>query len=121
MNLGLRSFGSIWIVRASNPRLGAALVLGTTVIHVLIYGPMFHVVGLSVGMFVTFPVLLAAWFFGARVGLAAGLATFPLNSVLGFAFTDSEYADFLRRGGFMGSGAEMLVGYVVGLVRDLNA
>lgn len=97
------------------------MVLGTTVIHVLIYGPMFHVVSLFVGMFVTVPVLLAAWFFGARAGLAAGLATFPLNSVLGFAFTDSENADFIRRGGFMGSGAEMLVGYVVGLVRDLNA
>lgn len=36
-------------------------------------------IGPMAGLFVTFPVLTAAWLFGLRGGVAAGLLSYPIN------------------------------------------
>jgi signal transduction histidine kinase len=62
-----------------------------------------------------------AWFFGARAGIVAGLATLPLNMVLALIASDSTVAQYLEHGGIFGTVAEVFVGAVVGLVHDLMA
>ena len=94
-------------------------VLGSVAIYILAYGLLDGAVGNSAGILATLPVLAAAWLFGARAGLAAGLLTFPLNAALVNWSTNQPMLDWITSGGAMGSGAEAVVGYVVGRLRDL--
>ena len=91
-----------------------------TFVYAISYGLLFESFGFIGGVFSTFPVLTAAWMFGARGGLIAGAATFPLNSLLLVAYTDYGRAGDHLDSGIIGSGTEMLVGFAVGYVRDLR-
>ena len=72
------------------------------------------------GITVTLPVLMAAWMFGLRGGFAAGLLTFPLNLILVTAFASQSATDWMLNGGIPGNLAEILVGSVVGRLRNVD-
>ena len=104
--------------RAVYPR--ALIIAGMLVLYVPRYGLLFPVIDFSAGIFVTVPVVAVAWWYGGRGGVVAGLLTYPLNGVLVTFLTDSNWSDMAAMGGVLGSAAEVLVGFTVGRVRELE-
>ena len=102
-------------------RSRALVLAGLIVVYFLAYGPGYDSVGILAGVFSTVPVIAAAWLFGVRAGVIAGLATFPVNLLLLQLVTGAEQVDVLRPSSVLGSATEALVGYVVGLTRDMKA
>ena len=96
------------------------LVGGISLGYVVAYVPLYGLVGNSAGIFATFPVLGAAWFFGPYGGGLAGLLTLPLNALLVTQFAGEELGAWALWGGVVGSFAEVLVGAVVGYARDVQ-
>ena len=101
-------------------RLKVAIIAGIAVAYALAYGPLFSIIGYSAGMFSTPVVIAAAWLFGGRAGAAAGLLTFPFNTLMVLLSTDAEWSEFVQRGSIPGTGAEVIVGYIVGRLRGLG-
>ena len=96
------------------------LVGGISLVYVVAFIPLHHLMENSVGIVATFPVLAAAWFFGPYGGMLAGLLTLPLHALLITQFAGQELAAWAADGGVLGSFAEVLVGGLVGYVRRLQ-
>lgn len=90
------------------------------VLYGLAYAPLDIALGRQAGIFVTIPMLVTAWLFGVRGGLAASLASLPLNLVLVLLLTDRAWREWIVQGGGAGYGAEVLVALVVGRLSDLS-
>ncbi len=87
---------------------------------VLMYASLFHPVVTSVGpvsaALIAVPVALAGWFFGAKVGLIAGLASIGLNAWL-FYLLDGAAGVAWLLAGWPGNLMVIAAGYSVGLVK----
>ena len=66
-------------------------------------------------------VVAAAWLFGVRAGILAGIVTLPANMVLTINFSDSTAGQYLDNGGIFGTVAEVFVAALVGAMHDLIA
>ena len=97
-----------------------ASVLLPTLLFIASYRLLFQSLGYSASIFSTIPVLVAAWLYGARLGLLIGVATFPVNAILVVAVANAQYSELVSSGGPIGSAAEALVGYVVGQIAELR-
>ena len=53
---------------------------GVAIVYIGAYLPLYAALGNSTGILSTLPVLVAAWYFGPRVGALCGLLTFPVNA-----------------------------------------
>ncbi len=102
-------------------RLKLAIVVGFSVLYVPAYLALRPALGNATGVIVTGPVLAVAWLFGARAGALAGLVSFPVNVLLVVAFTELAWRGYVGEVGVLfGHGAEVIVGFVAGRLRDLN-
>ena len=97
----------------------AALALGTWVAYVLAFIPLYHLVGTPVATLSILPVVAMGWLFGMRAGLLASLLTFPLNVLL-MTLAGGASGDMMNRAGLTGSILLVLIGAVVGRLRDLG-
>jgi len=97
----------------------AALALGTWVVYVLVFIPLYHLVGQVVAALAILPVGVTGWLFGMRAGLLAGLLAFLLNMPLMSLVTGTGWA-MMTPGGLFGSVLVLLLGAVVGRLRDLG-
>ena len=95
-------------------------MLASYIAYILAFNLLELALGTITGIMITLPVLVTAWMFGLRGGVAAGLISFPLNLVMVVAFTSQSANDWISTGGIPGSGAEMLVGGLVGRLRDVG-
>jgi signal transduction histidine kinase len=96
-----------------------ALTIVAWGMYVLAFIPLYPLVGSTVTTLTTLPVALTGWLFGTRVGTVAGLLAFPLNVLLVTLGGDSGWHT-LTRGGLPGVVLVVLVGAVVGQIRDLG-
>jgi PAS domain S-box-containing protein len=74
--------------------------------------------GPAIGSLSLLPVLVAAYFFGARGGLLAGLLAFPLNTLLANLAGEPGWDALLRQGGGPGNLMLILAGGVAGWLSD---
>jgi diguanylate cyclase (GGDEF)-like protein/PAS domain S-box-containing protein len=100
------------------PRL--LLTGGNTAAFALLFLALSPRVGPAAGAFAALPVVTAAWLFGLPGGLLATLLSLPLNTVLLQATGHPGWDAVLRDGGAPGTAALLLIGVVVGLLRDLG-
>ena len=105
-------------LRAKRRTVEVLLVLGPTGLFIAEYVPLHRSVGNLAGIFVTPAVLAAAALFGARAGMIAGVASYPLNALLVTFLTGDDWWAWARSGGNIGCAAEVLVGWVVGRLHD---
>jgi len=72
-------------------------------------------------MSVMLPVVVIGWFFGKLAGISAGVLSLPAVICCQALFAPEEWSHFLRHGpALAGTGTCMVVGAVVGLLRDLG-
>ena len=96
------------------------ITLSVVVAFVLAFLMLGSTVGNSAGILAAVPVFVAAWLFGLRGALLGGLLHFPLILLLVVVAGDGDWKLWLREGGVLGTGALLIVGTVVGHLRDLS-
>ena len=97
----------------------ATLTLGAWVAYVLVFIPLYRLVGQIVAALAMLPVVVTGWLFGMRAGLLTGLLTFPLNMLLTALVTGTAW-EMMAPGGLFGSVLILLIGAVVGRLHDLG-
>ena len=119
-NLARRFISHLEAVFLGSSKRRLAIVLASYIAYILAFNLLELALGTITGIMITLPVLVTAWMFGLRGGVAAGLISFPLNLVMVVAFTSQSANDWISTGGIPGSVAEMLVGGLVGRLRDVG-
>lgn len=97
-----------------------ALGLLVVVIYVVAFIAMYQEAGTGVLALAIFPVVIIGWLFGAWGGLLAGVLSAPLNALLLSAQGEAGWQLIGLSGGGEGSALVVVVGSVIGLLRDLG-
>lgn len=92
-----------------------------TLVYAVAYASQFGLLSYSTGTLSIVLTLTAAWFFGARIGLEAGMVILPLNSVMVVVTPGADWTEFISRGDPLGTAATVLVGFGIGRLCDLEA
>ena len=95
----------------------AALVV---VVYATAFVPLYREGNTAVLALALFPVVILGWLFGAWGGLLAGVASVPLNALLLSLVGLEGWELVAREAGAEGSALVIVVGCVVGLLRDLG-
>ncbi len=111
-------FRSNLVVEPLSKRLALAAV--PVVVYCLAFAPLFRQGGTGVLALALFPVVILGWLFGVWGGLLAGALSVPLNAVLLTVVGEPGWAIMARTGGGEGSALVLVVGCVIGLLRDLG-
>lgn len=96
--------------------LGAAAVA----VYAGAFIPLYRESGVGVSALAIFPVVILGWLFGSWGGLLAGLLSVPLNAVLLQAVHLPGWIILRGEDGVEGSALVIVVGCVIGLLRDLG-
>ena len=89
-------------------------------VYALAFAPLYDRGGVGVTALSMFPVVILGWLFGAWGGLLAGVLVVPLNAGLLRLVGEPGWDILLGEGGAEGSGLVIVVGCVIGLLRDLG-
>lgn len=111
-------FRSSLVVEPFWRRLGLAAV--PVLVYALAFVPLFHEGGTGVLALALFPVVILGWLFGAWGGLLAGVLSVPLNALLLILVGEPGWELVIESGGAEGSALVVVVGAVIGLLRDLG-
>jgi PAS domain S-box-containing protein len=95
----------------------AALVV---VVYATAFVPLYRAGDTAVLALALFPVVILGWLFGAWGGLLAGVASVPLNALLLYMVGMEGWDLVAREAGAEGSALVIVVGCVVGLLRDMG-
>ena len=97
--------------------LACMTILGA---YVFTFFPLYRVNGPGTAALATLPVIAFAWLSGFRVGLAAGLLSLPLNTLLFNLVGLEGWEVVFRQGGGPGQVIAILIGAGIGRLRDLR-
>jgi len=101
-----------------DPRL--ILIFVIFIAYALAFVPLYRIARGSAIAFSILPVMTLAWIGGSGAGLLAGLLCIPLNIFLLFLVTPLGMGDLQIREVIAGSIVVIIVGFAVGLLRDLG-
>jgi PAS domain S-box-containing protein len=118
MNDRRSPFRSSLVIEPPSKRYALAAV--SVLVYCLAFVPLFEQGGTAVLALALFPVVILAWLFGVWGGLLAGVLSIPLNAVLLVLVGEPGWAIMARTGGGEGSALVLVVGCVIGLLRDLG-
>ncbi len=97
-----------------------ALAFVVVAVYVGAFVPLYREGDTAVLALSMFPVVILAWLFGAWGGLVAGVLSVPVNALLLTLVGEQGWDLIVREGGAEGSALVIVVGCVVGLLRDLG-
>lgn len=112
------SFRSSLVVEPVWKRLVLAVL--ALLVYAAAFIPLYRQGGVGVSALAIFPVVILGWLFGAAGGLVAGVLSVPLNALLLRAVGEPGWAIVMGPGGIEGSALVIVVGCVIGLLRDLG-
>jgi PAS domain S-box-containing protein len=111
-------FRSSLVVEPLWRRFGLAAL--AVAIYVAAFVPLYREGGTGVLALALFPVVILGWLFGAWGGLLAGILSMPLNALLLVMVGAPGWELMVQSGGGEGSALVVVVGSVIGLLRDLG-
>lgn len=97
-----------------------ALAAGAVLVYAIAFVPLYRQGDTAVLALAIFPVVILGWLFGAWGGLLAGVLSVPLNALLLVAVGESGWRLVVEESGGEGSALVIVVGSVIGLLRDLG-
>jgi signal transduction histidine kinase len=101
-------------------RRKGVLVLTATLVYAVTFVPFHRVLGHEVTALSMLPVVAAGWYYGLRVGLLAGLLTFPLNTLLLNVAGEPGWGALILAGGMPTYAVAVLIGAIVGHLHNLG-
>ncbi|HKJ00958.1 MAG TPA: ATP-binding protein [Longimicrobiales bacterium] len=96
------------------------LAVAAVGIYTAAFVPLFREGDTGVLALALFPVVILGWLFGAWGGLLAGILSVPLNALLLVVVGEPGWELVIQSGGAEGSALIVVVGCVIGLLRDLG-
>lgn len=111
-------FRSSLIIEPLWRRLGLAVLV--VVVYVVSFFPLYQQGDTGVLALTIFPVVILGWLFGAWGGLLAGIFSVPVNALLLTMVGEPGFRIILQASGGEGSALVIVVGSVIGLLRDLG-
>ncbi len=90
------------------------------VVYVAAFKPLYEEAGVGVSALSIFPVVILGWLFGAWGGMLAGFFGVVLNALLLHLLGEPGWQIVVRQSGAEGSALILVVGCVIGLLRDLG-
>jgi PAS domain S-box-containing protein len=96
------------------------IALAAQLAYVVLFVLLHHKVGAASTALVMIPLAIAAWLFGARIGVLIGLLDILLNLVLFGIFDRSAVGDLMARGAAFGFVLLPFMGAVIGQLSDLS-
>lgn len=97
------------------------LTLGAITAYALAFVPPYSTTDIGLVVLAAAPVLAASWLFGFGGGLAAALLSFPINAFILNLTGQDGWAMLSRPGALQGSVLVLVLGVVVGGLRDVAA
>jgi len=98
----------------------SALALLSLAVYAAAFAPLYARAGVGVSALSLFPVVVLGWLFGAWGGLLGGIFSVPLNAFLLSLMGEPGWSMVVGSVGAEGSALVVVVGSVVGLLRDLG-
>ncbi len=92
----------------------------TVAVYTIAFVPLYREAGVGVSALSIFPVVILGWLFGAWGGLLAGVFGVGLNAALLHLVGEPGWQIVVRQSGAEGSALILVVGCVIGLLRDLG-
>ncbi len=111
-------FRSSLLIEPPAKRWGLAVL--TVAVYAGAFIPLYDEAGVGVSALSIFPVVILGWLFGAWGGLLAGAGSVVLNALLLQVVGEPGWLIVLGPGGAEGSALVLVVGCVIGLLRDLG-
>ena len=111
-------FRSSLVIEPLSKRLFLAAV--PVAVYAAAFVPLFRQGGTGVLALALFPVVILGWLFGAWGGLLAGVLSVPFNALLLSLVGEPGWEMVLRTGLGEGSALVVVVGCVIGLLRDVG-
>jgi PAS domain S-box-containing protein len=111
-------YRSSLVIEPMGRRVGMAAL--TLAVYVAAFVPLYRQGGVGVSALSIFPVVILGWLFGAWGGLLGGVLSVPLNAALLTLVGEPGWVVVVGAGGGEGSALVLVVGCVVGLLRDLG-
>ena len=87
----------------------------------VIFVATYEQIGTAVAITGIAPVLAAGWAFGVRVGLIAGVLSWPLNFLLGTLVGPVDWHVWVQAGSVIGVAGQVAAGGTVGWLQELRA
>lgn len=112
------AFRSSLVVEPASRRFGLALLV--VAVYAGAFVPLYREGATAALALAIFPVVVLGWLFGAWGGLIAGLLSVPANALLLHLVGADGWSLVAREAGAEGSALVIVVGCVVGLLRDLG-
>lgn len=97
-----------------------ALAFLAVAVYMAAFIPLFRAGDTGVLALALFPVVILGWLFGSWGGLLAGVLSVPLNALLLILVGEPGWELVVQSGGGEGSALVVVVGSVIGLLRDLG-
>ncbi len=97
-----------------------ALALVTVGVYAAAFVPLYREAGVGVSALSIFPVVVLGWLFGAWGGLLSGVLAVGLNALLLGLVGEPGWQIVIGQSGAEGSALVLVVGCVIGLLRDLG-
>lgn len=89
--------------------------------YFLLFAGVYYLFGHAMAISAIVPIIAVGWFYGRNPGIYVGILSFPMNILMYQVFeTSSKEAIMLNAGGILGTLALILIGGVIGRVRDLS-
>ncbi len=111
-------FRSSLVVEPLSRRVGIAAA--ALAIYAMAFLPLYQQGGVGVSALAIFPVVILGWLFGSWGGLVGGLLSVPANALLLSMVGEPGWQIVMGPGGVEGSALVVVVGSVIGLLRDLG-
>ena len=89
--------------------------------YFLIFAGVNYLYGHAMAISAIVPIIAVGWFYGRKPGIYAAVFSFPINILMYQAFETSPMEGImLNGGGILGTFSLILIGAVIGRVRDLS-
>ena len=89
--------------------------------YLVLFTGVYYVYGHAMAISAIIPIIAVGWFYGLKAGICAGIFSFPVNSMMYQVFGANPVEGLmLNGGGILGTCSLILIGGVIGRVRELS-
>ena len=102
--------------------IAALIVTSLSILaYFLLFTGVYYLYGHAMAISAIVPIIAVGWFYGRKLGIYAGIVSFPINILMYQVFQTSPMEGImLNGGGILGTCSLILIGAVIGRVRDLS-
>jgi len=105
----------------TNTKIPAVATISSILVYFLLFTFIYNSYGQAMAISATIPIITVGWYYGLVPGVVAGLLSYPVNILMYILFGAGWLEGMvLSGGGIPGTLALILIGAIIGRIRDLS-